>query len=1172
MTEWTVVAGVDSSATASEIDTVANNIANVNIVGGISSDVTAVAGIASDVTSVSSISGNVTTVAGIDSNVTTVAGISGEITTVANDGTDIGVVAANTSNINTVAGINSDVTTVAGISSDVTTVAADGTDIGTVATDIANINTTAGSILNVNTVATNIANVNTVAADGTDIGVVAGISSDVTTVSGINANVTTVAGISADVTSVAGDAADIGTVATNIANVNTTAGSIANVNTVATDISNVNSVASNSTNINAVAANETNINAVNSNSTNINTVASNDTNITTVATDIANVNTTASNITDVNSFAERYRIDSSDPTTSLDAGDLVFNTTDSALKYYNGTSWTSITPGLTDIVGDVTPQLGGNLDLNSNDITGTGNINTTGNLTISGDLTVNGTTTTINSTTISVDDKNIELGATASPTDLTADGGGITLKGSTDHTLNWVNSTDAWTSSEHLNLATGKEYKINNTSLKDVSETLTNKTINSASNTITITESNISDLGSYLENVVEDTTPQLGGDLDLNSNDITGTGNIDITGNLTATGNLTSTGIDDNATSTAITIDSNERVGIGTNALSYNGLALKGRLEIRTYSDDNSGGWIETTEESGASNGLEINANRGSGKIVFSTNTSERMRIDSSGNVGIGTSSPGFQMDIQGSSNNALRLKTSSPILRLEDSDDNAHHTLIGSSDDLYITSDAGNTGAGNMIFRNGGTTERMRITSSGNVGIGTSSPEVKFHIENGSDNASIVRIEGADSTSEYLGFGVNSGLAVIQAGGIGSTSTGIQFNTSNAGTESEAMRITSSGNVGIGTSNPARELHISDSGTPSIRIQDTGGTNQYAEMLVSGSAIILQARNDTSDGNIVFRGLGGGTATEHMRISSAGNVGIGTTSPSTNLQIKANDNLTTTFPLRITNNAGTGYTDFGAYAIDTLNVDLVLKAGGNTSITIDKDTGYVGIGTTAPFNPLIVVGDAVTPVAINRETNDGQLISFRQDGVQEGSISVSGTTVSYNGGHLSRWGRLPDGSQPTILKGTVMSNLDEMVVWSYDDVLYTEEDELPVDDDGNPTASVGDVKIPAYTAENEQRNQLKVSDVEGDINVAGLFVKWDTEEDGYNDIDLAMTGDMIIRIAQGTTVQRGDLLMSAGDGTAKPQGDDIVRSKTIAKVTSTTVINTYDDGSYVVPCVVMAC
>ena len=87
------------------------------------------------------------------------------------------------------------------------------------------------------------------------------------------------------------------------------------------------------------------------------------------------------------------------------------------------------------------------------------------NLTISGNLTVNGTTTTVNSTSISVDDKNIELGATASPSDASADGGGITLKGTTDKTFNWVDATDSWTSSEHIDLDSGKEFKIGGTSV-----------------------------------------------------------------------------------------------------------------------------------------------------------------------------------------------------------------------------------------------------------------------------------------------------------------------------------------------------------------------------------------------------------------------------------------------------------------------------------------------------------------------------------------------------------------------------------------------------------------------------------------------------------------------------------------------------------------------------------
>ena len=88
-----------------------------------------------------------------------------------------------------------------------------------------------------------------------------------------------------------------------------------------------------------------------------------------------------------------------------------------------------------------------------------------GSLIITSDLTVQGTTTTIDTTTLVVKDKNIEMGVVGTPTDVTADGGGITLKGTTDKTINWVDSTDAWTFSEHIDLASGKEIYINGTSV-----------------------------------------------------------------------------------------------------------------------------------------------------------------------------------------------------------------------------------------------------------------------------------------------------------------------------------------------------------------------------------------------------------------------------------------------------------------------------------------------------------------------------------------------------------------------------------------------------------------------------------------------------------------------------------------------------------------------------------
>jgi hypothetical protein len=219
---------------------------------------------------------------------------------------------------------------------------------------------------------------------------------------------------------------------------------------------------------------------------------------------------------------------------------------------------------------------------------------------------------------------------------------------------------------------------------------------------------------------------------------------------------------------------------------------------------------------------------------------------------------------------------------------------------------------------------------------------------------------------------------------------------------------------------------------------------------------------------------------------------------------------------------------------VDDVGNTLIAKVGRGFNTTgVELRQGSDGVDSHFTV-------DNGTVCSFNRKTSDGAVVNFGQDGTVEGQINISGTTTSYLGGHLSRWSRLLDNSKDTsIVKGTVMTNLDEMVEWDDED--------------------------------NEQLNKMAVSSVEGDANVAGVFVNWD-DDDNYNDMNVAMTGDMVIRIAQGTTVARGDLLMSAGDGTAKPQGDDIVRSKTIAKVTSTNVSHTYDDGTYLVPCVLMAC
>ena len=105
-----------------------------------------------------------------------------------------------------------------------------------------------------------------------------------------------------------------------------------------------------------------------------------------------------------------------------------------------------------------------------------------GDLTISGNLTVSGTTTTVSSTTLSVADKNIEL-AKGSSTDAAADGGGITLHGTTDHTWNWVNSTAAWTSSDNIATAAGKSLLLNGSTSGTITVT---PTAVAGTNTITL--------------------------------------------------------------------------------------------------------------------------------------------------------------------------------------------------------------------------------------------------------------------------------------------------------------------------------------------------------------------------------------------------------------------------------------------------------------------------------------------------------------------------------------------------------------------------------------------------------------------------------------------------------------------------------------------------------------
>ena len=215
--------------------------------------------------------------------------------------------------------------------------------------------------------------------------------------------------------------------------------------------------------------------------------------------------------------------------------------------------------------------------------------------------------------------------------------------------------------------------------------------------------------------------------------------------------------------------------------------------------------------------------------------------------------------------------------------------------------------------------------------------------------------------------------------------------------------------------------------------------------------------------------------------------------------------------------------------------------------------------------------------------SSSATIVSFYSNSTFAGQIQLnSATVVAYVGGHLSRYSQFLNDERPEVLLGTVLSNLDEMCEWSFDespDLFYEEGDILPEGKAVGDLKAIGVQEEEAGIEDNLQLNRVKISDVIGDKNVTGIFSQYEDDDvndpharkyDKYDDFTIAQSGDFVIRIGKDVVIERGDLLMSAGDGTAMPQDDDIVRSCTIAKVNSTSVRKVYPDGSYLVPCTLM--
>ena len=313
----------------------------------------------------------------------------------------------------------------------------------------------------------------------------------------------------------------------------------------------------------------------------------------------------------------------------------------------------------------------------------------TGNLTVGGNFTVNGTTTTIDTTTLTVEDKNIEIGKVSTPTDTTADGGGITLKGATDKTINWVDSTDSWTLSEHLDLASGKVLKVAGT------EILSATTLGSS-----VVSSSLTSVGTIATGV-------------WNATAISGTKVTPDFGsqNIVTTGGLT-------VDTTTLHVDSsNNRVGIGTTSPSTL-LQLLGS----SSSTDSTGGTLGIRQKGDtADDGITITSSHAnSGRIYKDSNgnlhiyntggNSNNFVLTNNGNLGLGTDSATAPFHI-------VRSGTSQNLAIFEsDLGTNNNRTLIIGSPTSDSSSEPFRISTGNAIAFEIDGSQKLLIDSSGNI------------------------------------------------------------------------------------------------------------------------------------------------------------------------------------------------------------------------------------------------------------------------------------------------------------------------------------------------------------------------------------------------------------------------------------------------------------------------
>ena len=351
-----------------------------------------------------------------------------------------------------------------------------------------------------------------------------------------------------------------------------------------------------------------------------------------------------------------------------------------------------------------------------------------------------------------------------------------------------------------------------------------------------------------------------------------------------------------------------------------------------------------------------------SGDVNFDSNT---LFVDAStNNVGIGSSAPDKRLVVAGAGSEIViddTDATDTPRLRFRES---------GS------TSGSVSTDAGELIF-DSGTTERMRIDSSGNVGIGTTSPSSTLHIENTTSSGAYINYDGQSNTEFGLRIESNAaggnfesdfdngGTALLDLYANSASVSGGDILVARTQSATPVLLVKGNGNVGIGTA-PSHKLDVNSGGTNQVALFESTDATAYIELADNtGSAQLVTPAN--GDLRFYTGGSGAGNlGTSGLSIDQSQNVGIGDDTPSYKLDV--NGDFRATGALR--DSSGDAGTSGQILSSTGTGTNWINNTGGSSQwVTTGSDiyynTGNVGIGTTTPSDELHVVGVGKVTTAV---------------------------------------------------------------------------------------------------------------------------------------------------------------------------------------------------------------